>query len=185
MRSQGVSASCRLILLLALMGCGSSSASSDGGHHTGDGSPDQGTTPIHRPTDAAADGPAGDGGACSCTTDGQVLHMTWACYCAAYGCPTVKPNCGPLFTWTLACGLLVGTWNNGGVVNKRVFDSKGAVVGVRLSSGIADYGCAGVDSGTATIIQAGQLPADSCAPAPCVCNLDGTVDCSVPDGGTL
>src|SRR5437763_15847221 len=113
MRSQGVSASCRLILLLALMGCGSSSASSDGGHHTGDGSPDQGTTPIHRPTDAAADGPAGDGGACSCTTDGQVLHMTWACYCAAYGCPTVKPNCGPLFTWTSACGLLVGTWNNG------------------------------------------------------------------------
>ncbi|MES1206075.1 MAG: hypothetical protein ABUS79_09080 [Pseudomonadota bacterium] len=185
MRSQGVSASCGLILLVAILGCGSSSASSDGGTHPHDGSLDQPATAIRTPADGAADGGATDGGACGCTTDGQVLHMSWACYCAAYGCPTVKPNCGPLFTWTSACGRLVGTWNNAGVVNKRVFDSKGAVVAVRLSSGMAEYGCGGDHTGTATIIQAGELPADSCTPQPCVCNLDGTVDCSVADGGTL
>jgi hypothetical protein len=182
MRSQGVNVSCGLTLLVAAIGCGSSAASPDSGPHAGDGSPDQ-TTSIEKRPDGAAD--ALDGSACSCTTDGQVLHMTWACYCQAYGCPAVSPNCGPLFTWTSACGLLVGTFTNAGAVNKRVFDSKGAVVGVQLSSGMAEYGCGGDHTGPATIIQAGQLPADSCAPVACICNFDGPVDCSAADGAAL
>ncbi len=183
MRSQGIWASGGLILFAAITGCGSSSSGSDGGLHNGDGSRDHSTTPIHTAADGAGDGPESDGGACRCTTDGQVLHMSWACYCAVYGCPALKPNCGPLFTWTSECGRLVGTWNNGGVANKRVFDNQGAVVAVRLSSGTGDYGCGGDHTGTASIIEAGELPAVSCASLPCVCNLDGTVDCSVPDGG--
>lgn len=171
------------VLWLAGAGCGSSAASPDGGgSHPQDAGRDQ-TLSIEKRPDGSADATGGDAQAC-CTMEGTVLHMSWACYCQAYGCPTVSPNCGPLFTWTSTCGLLVGTWNSAGGTNKRAFDSQGMVVGVRLTSDVAEYGCGGDHTGTATTIQAGHLPADSCAAAACSCNLDGKVDCSSPDAAS-
>ncbi|HVY38761.1 MAG TPA: hypothetical protein VHM31_12535 [Polyangia bacterium] len=184
MGKPGVAAAA-LALLGAVVGCGSGSASADGsaGHRT-DASPD--SISIETRPDGAADGRGGgDGATACCTMDGTVLHMSWACYCEAYGCPTVSPNCGPLFTWTSACGLLAGRWSAAGGTNERVFDSKGAVVGLRLTSDVAEYGCGGDHTGSATTLEAGQLPAASCAATACSCNLDGKVDCSPGDSGAL
>ena len=180
MGNPGVTAAA-LFLLAAAAGCGSSAASADaGGSHPHDGAQDQ-TISVEKRPDGSVDGLRADGAPACCTMDGTVLHMSWECYCQAYGCPKVSPNCGPLFTWTSACGVLVGTWTTAGGTNKRAFDATGAVVGVRLSTGEAEYGCGGDHTGTATTIQAGQLPADSCSAGACSCNLDGTVDCSAPD----
>jgi len=181
-----VVAAAALVLLGAAAGCGSGSASADGSaNHPADGSRDQSISIEKRP-DGSADGAAnGSDATTCCTMDGTVLHMSWACYCQAYGCPTVSPNCGPLFTWTSACGLLVGTWSAAGGTNERVFDSKGAVVGLRLTSDVAEYGCGGDHTGTAMTIEAGQFPGASCAATACSCNLDGKVDCSPSDSGAL
>lgn len=177
-------AAAAVVLLCAAAGCGSSSASADAAAvHRPDAANDR-MTPIERPTDAAVDASGAVDATACCTMEGTVLHMSWACYCQAYGCPTVSPNCGPLFTWTSACGLLVGTWTTAGGINKRAFDDKGQVVGIRLSSDLAEYGCAGDHTGTATSIQAGQLPADSCAATACSCSLDGKVDCGPADSGS-
>jgi hypothetical protein len=172
---------------LLAAGCGSGSAKSGGGGHPGtDAGGDRSTIPIHVPGDAAADSRAGDAtaGGC-CTMDGTTLHMSWACYCAAYGCETGASahTCGPSLMWSSACGLRIRSWNTAGGVNQEVFDGTGALVGIRLASDVAQYGCTGADGGTALVVQAGQFPPASCAAQPCVCLVDGSISCPTPDGG--
>ncbi len=170
-------------LLVASAACGSTAATSDGGRqHPPDGAGDQSTLPIHTGTDAVADSTASDASGCSCTAEGSVLHMSWDCYCSAYGCSSVaRASCGPLVTWTVACGMEVVSWNTVGGLNQRVFDASGKLVGVRLASDVAQYGCGGADAGTAMVVQAGQFPGASCAPVTCDCAVDGTASCPKPD----
>ncbi len=171
-----------LCLLLASGACGSTAASPGGGQHPADGAADQSTLPVHAGADATADSAATDGAACSCTTEGSVLHMSWDCYCSAYGCSSVsRASCGPLVTWSVACGLEVVSWMTTGGLNQRVFDPSGQLVGVRLASDTAQYGCSGADAGTASIVQAGQFPIASCVPVTCDCAVDGTASCPTPD----
>lgn len=172
-----------LILVSGLMGCGSQGAKPDAGHALADASRDT-TLPIHVATDGAADASAAsDGSACACTSDGTTLHMTWACFCEAYGCSpaTNTTTCGPLLTWASACGLRVRSWISTGGMNTEVFDTAGALVGVHLSG---PYGCRGaVDGGSTMVLESGQFPPATCQAMPCDCNLDGTIDCPSPDGG--
>jgi len=166
----------------ALAGCGSQAAKPDAGHPPVDAAGDT-TIPIHVPGDAATDSSSPDASACACTTDGTTLHMTWACFCEAYGCSaaTNTTTCGPLLTWASACGLRVRSWISTGGMNTEIFDTAGALVGVRLSG---PYGCRGaVDGGSTVVLESGQLPPSSCPSMPCDCNLDGTIDCPGPDGG--
>ncbi len=172
-----------LCLLVAAAACGSTAARSDGsGASRGDGSADRSTIPVHTDSDATTDAVGSDAPACSCTTDGSVLHMSWDCYCSAYGCSSVaRASCGPLVTWAAACGLEVVSWMTIGGLNQRVFDQDGKLVGVRLASDVAEYGCSGPDAGTAAVVQAGQFPAASCTPVTCDCAVDGTASCPKPD----
>jgi hypothetical protein len=115
--------------------------------------------------------------------DGTTLHTTWPCFCEAYGCSpaTNTTTCGPLLTWSVACGLRVRTWTGAGGLNTEVFDATGALVGVRLSGA---YGCKGAtDGGPTVVLESGQFPPASCPAVPCDCNLDGTTDCPTGDGG--
>ena len=173
-----------LFLVSGLAGCGSQAAKSDAGHPLADASRDT-TIPIHLPTDAAVSDAlvADSGAACACTMDGTTLHMTWPCFCEAYGCSaaTNTTTCGPLLTWASACGLRVRTWTSTGGLNTEIFDATGALVGVRLSGHYACHGAA--DGGATVILESGQFPPATCQTMPCDCNLDGTIDCPSPDGG--
>lgn len=173
------------VLFLLAGGCGSGAARPDGGHPASDGGRDGSTIPIHVGADGAADTSAADGAGCACTMDGTTLHMSWACYCDVYGCTAGASahTCGPLLTWSAVCGLRVRSWNTAGGLNEQVFDGTGALVGIRLASDVAQYGCTGADAGTAAIVQAGQFPAASCQAQPCTCLVDGTISCPTPDGG--
>lgn len=170
------------LFLFALGACGSPAATPDGGHHATDGANDASTIPIHG-GDGSADASRSDAASCGCTTDGAVLHMSWACFCRSYDC-SLKANtttCGPLLSWTSACGFRVRSWNTSDGRNTQVFDATGALVGVRLNGA---YSCSGpVDGGATVLVQAGELPADSCQATPCDCNLDGTISCGTADGG--
>lgn len=173
------------VLFLFAGACGAGSAKAGGGHQSADGGGDRSTISIHVPGDAAADGASPDGSGCACTMDGTTLHMSWACFCQAYGCAAGASThtCGPLLAWSSACGLQIRSWNTAGGVNQEVFDGTGAMVGIRLASDVAQYGCTGPDGGAALVVQAGQLPPASCVAQPCVCAVDGSFSCPTPDGG--
>jgi hypothetical protein len=88
--------------------------------------------------------------------------------------------------WSSACGLYVYASGSYGGPEKRVYDSSGTLVGIRLSSEPSDFVCpsdptnASLQSG---FLVSGQFPDASCETIPCSCG-DGGLTCPPPDAGS-
>src|SRR4051794_18522450 len=55
-------------------------------------------------TDTATDAPH-DAAACECRVQDFTLTMSWACFCAKFGCADREPPCAPNRTTYPSCGL--------------------------------------------------------------------------------
>ena len=95
---------------------------------------------------------------------------------------------------SLSCGVALGRrfcdlearqYSYGGP-EKRVYDSSGTLVGIRLSTEPSDFVCpsdptnASLQSG---FLVSGQFPDASCPTIPCSCG-DGGLTCPPPDAGS-
>ncbi len=140
------------------------------------------------PRDGGSDGaPSLDGGpadpaTCGCRleADQYTLDMSLSCLCSRYNCASAPPIvCGaaPDFrSWTLACGLTVFSNMTIGGLDVWAYDAAGNLVGVQLSSDVAEFACPSDPSMKASAVKAGRFPGAGCPAQACGC--DAGVSCA-------
>src|SRR5438552_19158024 len=65
---------------------------------------------LDLPVDAATDA-NGDAPDCDCRVEGFTLTMSWACFCAKFGCTDREPACASNRATYPGCGLTTDTFN--------------------------------------------------------------------------
>jgi hypothetical protein len=166
-----------------VLGCGSVLAEPDGGAggqggSQADSGPDR---PIDTAPDATPDGIV-DAAACDCNVEDFTLTMSWACFCAKFGCAESQPSCLANRTWYPGCGLTVDTLDTVAGPNIAVWDANGVLVGGQYTSDTSYYQCPSDPSLQAGRVRAGRFPDASCPGAPCTC-AEGQTTCAQPDAG--
>src|SRR4051812_38947413 len=111
-----------------VLGCGNvpTPVAADGGG--GQGGMDSGAdvaadTAPHQERDAS-----GDAAACECRVEDFTLRMSWACFCAKFGCGDREPACPRNRTTSPACGLTADNLQNIAGPAISVWDQTGALV---------------------------------------------------------
>jgi hypothetical protein len=131
----------------------------------------------------AADADAsGDATACDCRVENLTLTMSWACFCAKFGCTDTEPACGPNRTTYPGCGLTADSTDPAGGPYISVWDENGALVGRQYSSDTSEYQCPSDPSQHALRVRAGRFPEASCSGVACTCT-DNKTTCAAPDAG--
>ena len=166
------------VLALAAFVVGCSGASNPPGPDGGSGGHGGGV--VDSGPDLPPDGPA-DAAACDCHVENYTLTMSWACFCAKFGCADPLPACNshrrtprmrpgrrgfqrPLRTIPLRVGR-----------KRRARRS-------RIWFGTSPYQCPSDPSIQGFSVRAGRFPDATCAEVACTCN--GTaMSCPIPDAG--
>jgi hypothetical protein len=123
-----------------------------------------------------------DPAACGCHVDGQVLTMSWECYCDRFGCgslPTdIRCNVRSRIDYP-GCGLTVFRQSLPGGPADMVYDGSGALVGASTTSDTSDYTCPTDSSLKALQVRAGVFPEASCEARSCaVCSATEAFPCA-------
>jgi hypothetical protein len=133
-------------------------------------------------TDADRDG-SGDAAACECRVDDFTLTMSWACFCAKFGCSDRRPACASNRTGYPGCGLIADNFNTVAGQFISVWDESGALVGRQYVSDTSYYQCPSDPTVQAGRVRAGRFPDATCGEVGCTC-AGGTTTCATPDAGT-
>ncbi len=131
---------------------------------------------------------AGDGGGCQCVLGADlVLRMSWACFCAVYGCSfSEQAFCDSNVGWSSGCGLDVYAGNTIGGLDEWVFDHQsGEVVGVQLVRTDGVFQCPTDPTLQFSVVAAGRFPDAACTQSPACGCTDAGPPCPVPDSGVL
>ena len=114
--------------------------------------------------------------------EGFTLTMSWACFCAKFGCTDREPACASNRATYPGCGLTTDNFNTVAGPTISVWDESGALVGRQYVSDTTYYQCPSDPSLEASRVRAGRFPDATCSAVGCTCT-GGTTTCSSPDAG--
>ena len=120
--------------------------------------------------------------ACDCHVENYTLTMSWACFCAKFGCADPLPACNSHRKAYPGCGLVADDFSGPFGPSISVWDESGVLVGREYGSDTSSYQCPSDPSIQGFSVRAGRFPDATCAEVACTCN--GTaMSCPIPDAG--